>query len=101
MSENAVTVVRVYLTEGEGKLKQLMDYLHDTAKVRGVTVYRGISGFGASGHVHSAALIDTSLDLPVTIEFVETRNKAGDVMATLAGMVEAGHIVHWDAELIE
>jgi hypothetical protein len=32
-----ITMVRVYLTESEGKLNKLLNYLHDDRKVRGVT----------------------------------------------------------------
>ena len=41
-----VTMVRVYLTEAKAHLPGLMKTLHDEEQVRGVTVFRGISGFG-------------------------------------------------------
>ena len=44
-----VEVVRVYLTEHEGVLDFVLHCLHDDHTVRGVTVFRGISGFGRSG----------------------------------------------------
>ena len=48
-----VTMVRVYLTEEEAHLKTLLKRLHDWGLVRGVTVFRGIAGFGDSGIIHS------------------------------------------------
>ncbi len=39
-----VLVVRVYLTEGEKLLKQILSDLHDDHRVQGVTVFRGIAG---------------------------------------------------------
>jgi PII-like signaling protein len=48
-------------------MSELLQYLHDDKKVRGVTVFRGITGFGVSGEYHSSKLIDMSLDLPVVI----------------------------------
>jgi len=61
-----ITMVRVYLTEAEGqRLKKLLKYLHDDSQVCGVTVLRGISGFGQSGKIHAAHLVDLSLDLPI------------------------------------
>ena len=36
-----VTVVRMYCTEGKGKLKDMLSRLHDDYHVRGVTVFRG------------------------------------------------------------
>jgi hypothetical protein len=37
-----VTMVRIYLTEGQHQLDPLLAKLHDEEKVRGVTVFRGI-----------------------------------------------------------
>ena len=50
MNSKGVTVVRVYLHESESLPQRLLDYLHDEAGVRGVTVFRGVTGFGASGN---------------------------------------------------
>lgn len=92
-----VTVVRVYLTEGEGVLKEIMRYLHDEAKVRGVTVFRGITGFGRSGKMHSSTLMDISMDLPLVIEFFDEPAKIEGIMQHLNQLTEPGHIVHWPA----
>ena len=56
-------------------MHELLQYLHDESKVQGVTVFRGITGFGSSGEVHSSTLIDMSLDLPIVIEFSDTAEK--------------------------
>lgn len=94
-----MTIVRIYLTEAEHKLKPLLNYLHDTAKVRGVTVFRGISGFGASGELHESALLDLSLDLPITIEFFDTPSRIQAMMKTLNTLVEPGHLISWPIEV--
>ncbi|MCP4043160.1 MAG: DUF190 domain-containing protein [Gammaproteobacteria bacterium] len=95
-----VTMARVYVTEGKG-LKPLLKYLHDESKVRGVTVFRGITGFGKSGTMHSSTLIDMSLDLPVVIEFFDTPDRAVVVLRHLNTLVKPGHIVTWPAEINE
>lgn len=99
MSFTKVTMVRVYLTEAEGHLAALMKKLHDEEKVRGVTVFRGISGFGKSGKMHSSTLLDLSLDLPVVVEFFDTPQKVEAILKHLKGSVEPGHIVCWPAEI--
>lgn len=96
-----VTVVRVYLTEGDHKLKSLVAKLHDEEKVRGVTVFRGISGFGKSGKMHSSDLLDLAMDLPVVIEFFDRPEKVEQIMKHLQSEVEAGHIVSWQAKINE
>ena len=90
--------VRVYLTEHD-KYQRLVAHLHDTEKVRGVTVFRGIAGFGKSGQMHSAQLLDSSLDLPIVIEFFDCPERVADIIEHLNKLVEPGHIVSWSAQL--
>lgn len=99
MKSEEVTVVRVYLTEASGQLKPLLNYLHDESKVHGVTVFRGITGFGKSGRYHSSTLMDMSLDLPVVIEFFESPGRAYEIIEHLNGQVDPGHIIYWDARM--
>ena len=99
MNAEEVTVVRVYITEASGMLKSLLNYLHDESKVHGVTVFRGITGFGKSGRYHSSTLMDMSLDLPVVIEFFESPERAASIVEYLNTQVEPGHIVYWNARM--
>ena len=41
----------------------------------GATVLRGLMGFGAKSHVHTAKILRLSSDLPVVIEIVDTMEK--------------------------
>jgi len=103
MKRVAVKMVRIYLTEEKAHLDKLMAFLHDQEKVRGVTVFRGISGFGKSGVMHSSSLMDMSLNLPVVIEFYDLPEKINQILEdldTIPGtMIEPGHIVSWAAEM--
>ncbi|HLA74617.1 MAG TPA: DUF190 domain-containing protein [Gammaproteobacteria bacterium] len=99
MSANEVTVVRVYLTEEKGHLDTMLKHLHDRGKVRGVTVFRGIAGFGKSGVMHTSSLVDVSLNLPVVVEFFEEPAKAEVLIDYLNTIVGPGHIVSWRAQL--
>ncbi len=94
-----VTMVRVYLTEGEHLLKRLMKCLHDEEHVRGVTVFRGITGFGKSGKLHSSTLLDVSFDLPLVVEFFDEPARVAEILAHLTEFIEPGHIVSWPAKL--
>jgi len=94
-----VTLVRVYLTEEKAHLSRLLKRLNDEHRVRGVTVFRGIAGFGQTGALHSSSLLDVSLDLPVVIEFFDEADKAAEVMEELYAVVGPGHIVSWPARL--
>lgn len=101
MKHSDVTMVRIYLTEGERLLKTLLARLHDEEKVRGVTVFRGISGFGRSGVVHSSTLLDLSLDLPVVVEFFDTPEKVRRILDHLKDQLPPGHVVSWLAQINE
>lgn len=98
MSTLDVRCVRVYLTEHD-KYQRLIERLHDVEKVRGVTVFRGISGFGKDGHIHSAQLLDTMLDLPIVIEFFDEPARVEPIIAHLREWVPPGHILSWAAQL--
>jgi len=98
MQTTPVTMIRIYLTEQEKLTSQLLDLLHDEEQVQGVTVFRGISGFGQSGKLHSSSLLDLSLDLPIVIEFFEQPQKATAILERLDKIVPSGHIVSWQAQ---
>lgn len=97
MKTTEVTMVRVYLTEEKAHLRQLLGRLHDDEQVRGVTVFRGISGFGVSGKLHSATLLDMSLNLPVVVEFFDRPEKVRTILEHLNASIAPGHIVSWPA----
>ena len=99
MKTMKVTMVRLYCTEGQGKLHDIMSRLHDDYQVRGVTVFRGVAGFGSSGELHSSSLLDISLDLPQVIEFFDEQEKVTEILSELSGSFEPGHVVSWTAEV--
>jgi PII-like signaling protein len=101
MKHKDVTLVRIYLTEGEKHLKTLLARLHDEEKVWGVTVFRGVSGFGRSGVLHSSSLLDLSLDLPMVIEFFDEPAKVRRILTHLKDDLPAGHVVSWSAQVNE
>jgi len=97
MRTSEVTVVRVYLTEGEGQLSRLMELLKSKEEVRGVTVFRGIAGFGSSRDVHTASILDVSLDLPLVLEMFDESGKMQRVMKHLSQIIKPGHMLSWSA----
>jgi len=99
MNESEVIIVRVYLHEAKAHMHELLAYLHDESKVQGVTVFRGITGFGSSGQMHSSSLIDMSLDLPIVIEFFDKFEKIEPIIEHLNNTVKPGHIVYWPAKI--
>lgn len=58
----------------------------------GATVLRGIAGFGATARVHTDKILRLSLDLPLVIECVDTREKIDAILPELDAMLGGGLI---------
>ncbi|MCB1762016.1 MAG: DUF190 domain-containing protein [Gammaproteobacteria bacterium] len=97
MNRREVTIVRIYLHEGQHQFQRLMELLHDQEQMAGVTAFRGIAGFGQSGKMHSSTLLDISLDLPLILEFFDRPEKVERVIEQLNAFIDPGHIVSWSA----
>lgn len=97
MNSEEVVLVRVYCSEKDRQHRRVIDALHKEHRVAGVTAFRGIAGFGRSGELHEAGLLDVSLDLPVIVEFFDRPERVEAVLPTIEAMVGRGHIVAWPA----
>ena len=95
MKNIEVTVVRVYLSEAKAHLETLLKRLNDWGKVRGVTVFRGIAGFGRNGEIHSAELLRLNVHLPLIIEFFDEPEIVAAAIGALGDLVPEGHLLHW------
>jgi PII-like signaling protein len=96
-------LVRIYLSEADhGKkhnlLGEIMDVLHDQHKVHGVTVFRGIAGFGTKGVVHSADLLRLSARLPLVVEFFDEEAVVRSALEALKGLIPPGHLICWPVQ---
>ncbi len=60
--------------------------------VSGATVTKGVAGFGADHHLHTARILEMSENLPVKIEFVETPDTLDKLLPKLLQMVGEGLI---------
>ena len=71
----------------------------------GATVFRSPMGFGASSLVHTAKILQLSMDLPVAIEVVDAAEKINAFLPVLDDMVGGGlvtmqnvRVIHYRAE---
>jgi PII-like signaling protein len=97
LRKTEVTFVRAYCSDKGHQHQQIIDLLHREHRVAGVTAFRGIAGFGKSGALHEAGLLDMSLDLPIVVEFFDRPEKVDAVLPILQEMLGPGHIVAWSA----
>jgi hypothetical protein len=61
-------------------------------KLAGATVTRGIMGFGAESHMHTAKILRLSEDLPVIIEIVDSETRLNEILPFLDKTVKEGLI---------
>lgn len=99
MRQVEVTVVRLYLTEGEGQLESLLKRLHDWEHAREVSVFQGIAGFGDSAFNHANKSFDSGMTAPLVVEFFDTPEKSAEIMEHLAGSIKPGHMLSWTAKI--
>ena len=97
-----VTIARIYLTEADhgahrARRQEILTILHEQHRVRGVTVFRGIAGFGDSGEVHASDILRLKVDLPIVIEFFDQPAIVDEAIKLIATMVPEGRIVRWSA----
>ena len=88
-------MARAYFTEGDKLLTIIMDFLHNQAGIKGVTVTQGYTGFGRSGVMHSKDTPLEATNLPLCVEFYDEIEKVDKVIAHLKEMFVPGHIVSW------
>lgn len=97
MTAKTITIARVYALEGRDCLEQALKILHDEENITGVTVMRGIAGFGADRQVHTSSLLDLSLELPLVLEFYDEPEQVAQAIAKLQTRLGLKHIVSWQA----
>jgi PII-like signaling protein len=103
------TLMRIFLGEsdrcpdGPHAGKPLYEAILLTLRERGfagVTVLRGIAGFGATAHIHTDRVLRLSSDLPVVVEVVEREEEIQAVLPVLDEMIEGGLITLERARVI-
>ncbi|NOY89312.1 MAG: DUF190 domain-containing protein [FCB group bacterium] len=58
----------------------------------GVTILRGIAGFGAHSRIHTSKILRLSEDLPIVIEIVDETEKIEAFLPELDKMVDEGMV---------
>jgi PII-like signaling protein len=71
---------------------------HDIA---GVTVYRGILGYGANRRIHKDAALSLSHDRPILLSVIDTEDKLQSFMPILEQMVLQGLVVLSEVDVIK
>ena len=103
--EGKAKLMRIYIGEndkwnGKPLYEAIVGGLraHDIA---GVTVYRGILGYGANRRIHKDAALSLSHDRPILLSIVDNEEKIRAFMPILDQMVQQGLVVLSDVDVIK
>jgi PII-like signaling protein len=94
--EGERTLMRIHIGESDkwhGKLlyQAIVEMLRKEG-FSGVTVLRGVAGYGGSSVYHTDKILRLSQDLPIILEIVETNERIEQILPRLDAMVEGGLI---------
>jgi PII-like signaling protein len=67
----------------------------------GVTVYRGVLGYGANRRIHKDSTLNLSHDAPILLSVVDTEEKLRSFFPVLDQMVQQGLVVLSDVDIIK
>ena len=88
------SLLRIFIGEGDRhEGRPLYEWLVLRARAEGVagaTVLRGMMGFGAHSRLHTFKIERLSEDLPIVLEFVDTREKLERFLAVVDAVVSEG-----------
>ena len=87
-------LLRIFIGE-EDKFqgKPLYKYIVELCRERdiaGVTVFRGIMGYGKSSRIHKHRILQVSSDLPIVIEIVDCEDKITRIVPELKNLIKGG-----------
>jgi len=85
---------------GEPMYIVLLNYLFYHG-VSGATITKGVAGFGADHHMHTARILEISDNLPVKIEFIEEADKVQTILPKLLQMVGEGLVEIQDTTILK
>jgi PII-like signaling protein len=92
--EGERTLMRIHIGERdkwEGKLLyEALIELFRREGFSGVTVLRGVAGYGSSSRVHTEKILRLSQDLPIVVEVVEYTERVENILPQLDQMVGGG-----------
>jgi hypothetical protein len=87
-------LLRIFIGESDRwKHQPLYEAIVQKARemhMAGATVLRGPMGFGKSSRLHTAKILQLSMDLPMVIEIVDAEAKTREFLPVLESMMSGG-----------
>ena len=96
--------IRIYLDEGDraGLVPAHLAVLQFLRKegAQGVTVFRGIEGFGATGELHLGHLVDAGARLPLVVEWIDQADRVERLLPGVKALIRHGFMTGDDTEIL-
>jgi PII-like signaling protein len=70
-------------------------------KMAGVSVFKGIAGYGSDGVFHTSKMLELSINMPVKLEIVESEETINNVLPDVYQVVEKGLVEVSDTNVIK
>ncbi|OGC16829.1 hypothetical protein A2526_01265 [candidate division WOR-1 bacterium RIFOXYD2_FULL_36_8] len=105
--KSVAILLRIFIGESDHfQGKPLYQYLIEYLKKNhyaGVTVLRGIAGFGHASRIHTMDILALSSDLPIVIEVVDTEEKIEALKNILEkeNIIESGLVTEEKVNIIQ
>lgn len=98
-------ILKIYISE-DSKYKGHNLYHALVLKLKelgmaGVTVTRGIEGYGQEKRLHTARVLDLSLSLPIIVEVVDIPERIEKAIPVVEAMVNEGLVMVTDVNVIK
>jgi PII-like signaling protein len=87
-------------SHGKPLYEVLLDIFYKK-KIAGVSVSRGVAGYGSHGVFHTAKMLELSTDLPVKIEVVDSEDMINSVLDDVTSVVEKGLVEVSDTNVVK
>ena len=103
--EGKARMMRIYIGESdrwqEKPLHEALVQAMRANDIAGVTVYRGVLGYGAHRRVHKEKPLHLSRDASIMLSAVDTEDKLKSFLPVVDRMVEEGLVVLSDVDIIK
>ncbi len=96
-------LLRVYIAESarvgrKPAYKHLVELFMDRG-FPGCTVFRGMVGYGHEHTIHTVDVLNFSMDLPVVIDVVDTKERILGIVDEVESLVEHGLVIIQDVKM--
>ena len=105
VKEGPAKKLTVYVDEtdrhGGKPVYELLTDLFYKMKIAGVSVFRGVAGYGSDGVYHTSKLLELSTTLPVKIEVVDSEEMINKALPDVCNIVQRGLVEVSDTNIIK